>query len=66
MTFKNRVKYIAALPMLAVGSAFAESTLPTGVDAALAALKDNATSVATTVLLAVVAVYAIKFIRKGL
>jgi hypothetical protein len=53
----------ASLGALA-GSAMAE--VPADVTTAVTGIKTDATSVATLVLLAVVAIFAIKFIRKGL
>lgn len=54
---------VAASTMLATS---AHAAMPAGVEDAIADLSANAVTVATTVLLAVVAVFAIKFIRKGL
>lgn len=44
----------------------AHAAMPTGVTEALTDLQDNAVTIATTVLLAIIAIFAIKFIRKGL
>ena len=46
------------------GSAMAE--VPADVTTAVTGIKTDASSVATLVLLAIVAIFAIKFIRKGL
>lgn len=51
---------------LAVYGAASHAAMPSGVTEALADLAANATTIATTILLAIVAVYAIKFIRRGL
>lgn len=42
------------------------AAVPADVTTALGALKDDAITVATAVVVAIVAVYAFKFIRKGL
>jgi hypothetical protein len=59
-----RFAAIPALALGAMGSAMAE--VPAEVTTAVGSLKSDAVTVATAVLLAVVAVFAIKFIRKGL
>ncbi len=51
---------------LAVGSASSFADVPVAVTTALASIQVDAISVATVVLLAIVAIYAFKFIRKGL
>lgn len=61
---KKRVAVAVAATVGAIGSA--NAALPTGVTDALAAIGTDASTLATTVLLAVVAVFAIKFLRKGL
>lgn len=61
---KSRFAAIPALALGAMGSAMAE--VPAEVTTAVGSLKSDAVTVATAVLLAVVAVFAIKFIRKGL
>lgn len=58
-----RVAPVAALTA-AAGSAMA--AVPEEVTTAVTGLKTDAVAVATLVLLAIVAIYAIKFIRKGL
>lgn len=58
-----------AVPAIAVGSVLvgtAHAALPEGVTTALNDLSTNALEVAGIVLAAIVAVYAFKFIRKGL
>lgn len=57
-------KIIASALILSPLSAFA--AVPAAVDSAVAALGTDAMSIATTVLVAVVTVFALKFIRKGL
>lgn len=62
-----RTSFRVAIPAAAAamaGSAMAE--VPAGVTAALGELQGSAVTVATVILIAIVAVYAIKFIRKGL
>lgn len=56
----------AALASVAALAASAHAAMPAGVETAISEVQTNAVSIATTVLLAVVAVFAIKFIRKGL
>lgn len=58
---------LAAIPALAaasIGTALAE--VPTEVSGALTTAKTDGVSVATLVLLAVIAIFAFKFMRKGL
>jgi hypothetical protein len=62
---KNTIRFGVPAALLSLGGS-AMAAMPAGVDAAITDLSANAVSVATTVLLAVVAVFAIKFIRKGL
>ena len=59
-----RLAAIPAVVMASAGSAMA--AVPADVTTALGDLKTDALAVATAVLLAIVAVYAFKFIRKGL
>jgi hypothetical protein len=59
----SQLGLVAGLTALA-GSAMAE--VPAGVTTALSTLSTDAITVAGVVLAAVVAVYAFKFIRKGL
>lgn len=58
-------RFAAPVSLLALGSA-AHAAVPAAVTTAIADIQTDAMAVATTVLIAVVAVYAIKFIRKGL
>lgn len=62
-TITRRVLPVASLSALA-GAAHAE--VPAAVTTAVEGIKTDGMAVATAVLLAVVAIYAIKFIRKGL
>ena len=55
-----------ALGSLAVLSASAHATIPAGVQTAIDSVGTNALAVAGTILVAIVGVYALKFIRKGL
>lgn len=58
---------VAAVPALAYGvMGSAMAAVPAEVNTALADLKTDALTVAGIVLAAIVAVYAFKFIRKGL
>jgi hypothetical protein len=59
-------KLAAAGSALVVAMQTAHAAVPTDVTSSLDALKADATSVATVVLVAVIAIFAIKFIRKGL
>lgn len=59
-----RLLAIPAVAMAVTGSAMA--AVPADVTTALGDLKTDALAVATAVLLAIVAVYAFKFIRRGL
>jgi len=61
--FGIAVPTIGGLSLLA-GNAYA--AVPAAVTTALGDLSDDAVAVATLVLLAIVAVYAFKFIRRGL
>jgi hypothetical protein len=58
------MKKLFAVAALAPLSAFA--AVPTAVESAVTSIGADATSIATTVLVAVVTVFALKFIRKGL
>lgn len=71
----NKFARLVSTPRAFVGSSAvaaltvaqsAHAAMPAGVTEAIAEIGANASTVATTVLLAVVAVFAIKFIRKGL
>jgi len=63
-SLKMRLAAIPAVVMATGGSAMA--AVPADVTTALGDLKTDALAVATAVLLAIVAVYAFKFIRRGL
>lgn len=62
--FKARLVALPVLAAGAVGSAFA--AVPADVTSSIGDLKTDAVVVATAVLVAIIAVYAIKFIRKGI
>lgn len=62
--FNQARKYLAVVPMVAAGSAMA--AVPTDVTTALTDMKADALTVAAVVLVAIIAVAAVKFIRKGL
>ena len=64
-TRKTAIKYGALVPLALVGAS-AHAAIPTEVQTALDALSTDALTVAGIVLAAIVAVYAFKFIRKGL
>lgn len=62
----NKVtRFLVPAGLLAAGSS-AFAAVPAEVTTAIDAIGADAMAVATTVLVAIVAVYAIKFIRKGL
>ena len=63
-SLQTRLVLIPAAVMGAAGSAIA--AVPADVTTALTDLKADALVVATAVLVAIVAIYAFKFIRKGL
>ncbi|MBK6295524.1 MAG: hypothetical protein IPF55_15525 [Rhodoferax sp.] len=63
-SLQTRLVLIPAAVMGAAGSAMA--AVPADVTTALTDLKADALVVATAVLVAIVAIYAFKFIRKGL
>lgn len=63
-SLKLRLLAIPAVVLATTGSAMAE--VPAAVTTALTALQADALTVAGIVLAAIVAVYAFKFIRKGL
>lgn len=66
-TLRSRASKLAAFPALAlVGMGAAHAAIPEGVTTALSDLSTDALQVAGIVLAAIVAVYAFKFIRKGL
>lgn len=56
----------ASFLSLAVAGSGAMAAVPAEVTAAVTGISADATGVATLVLLAIVAIFAIKFIRKGL
>ena len=56
----------AAIATLGAFAGSAMAAVPEEVTTAVTGIKTDATAVATLVLLAVVAIFAIKFIRKGL
>lgn len=60
----KRIALLAPLSLAGMSAAHAE--VPAAVTTAVAALGTDAMSIATTVLVAVVTVFALKFIRKGL
>lgn len=63
------MKQKLAAGLAVVGStlgAAAHADVPAGVTSAISSIGTDGSSVATTILIAVVAVFAIKFIRKGL
>lgn len=62
--YGQKLALIAPVALLGASSAHAE--VPAAVSSAVAALGTDAMSIATTVLVAVVTVFALKFIRKGL
>ncbi|MFG0609405.1 major capsid protein [Delftia sp. WSY_14] len=62
--YGTRVAAVPAVAIMAMGNAHA--VLPTEVETALGSLSTDALKVAGIVLAAIVAVYAFKFIRKGL
>lgn len=59
------VRYASPVALMGL-AASAHAALPAGVTDAISDIGTDAAAVATTVLLAVVAVFAIKFIRRGL
>jgi Inovirus Coat protein B len=63
-SLQMRLAAIPAVVMATAGSAMA--AVPADVTTALTDLKADALTVATAVLVAIVAIYAFKFIRKGL
>lgn len=65
--FKNRNVLRAGFVASAVGLASsAHATLPTAVSDSLTAAQSDGVAVATLVLVAIVAIYAFKLMRKGL
>lgn len=64
-TMNKFARFAAPVSLLALCSA-AQAAVPAAVTDAIADIQTDAMAVATTVLIAVVAVFAIKFIRKGL
>jgi hypothetical protein len=57
---------LAALAMLFGLAQQAQAAVPAGVTTAVADIGVDGSTIATTILLAVVAIFAIKFLRKGL
>lgn len=62
-TFKSKAKYAALVPMLAIGNAMA--ALPAEVNTAMSDAKTDAVSLAMLGLLIVIAIAAVKYIRRG-
>lgn len=60
------MKKFAIVTIITAATASAHAALPTAVETALSNLSTDALQVAGIVLAAVVAVYAFKFMRKGL
>ncbi len=56
----------AIVPALAAAAVSAQAAVPTEVTTALTDMKADGLTVASAVLVAVIALYAIKFMRKGL
>lgn len=64
---KRAVSVKAMVPVVLLSlSAASHAAVPAGVSTALADIGADGVTVATTILLAVVAIFAIKFLRKGL
>lgn len=63
-SLKMRLALVPAFVAATTGSAFA--AVPAEVTTALASIGTDALAVATVVLLAIVGIYAFKFLRKGL
>lgn len=61
---KQKLAFLAAPLTLAAGNAMAE--VPTEVSTALAAAKTDGVTVASAVLVAIVAIFAFKLMRRGL
>lgn len=61
---RNYLKLAAAGVTLAAANAYA--AVPAGITTALEDIGEDGSTVATTILLAVVAIFAIKFLRRGL
>jgi hypothetical protein len=61
---KQKLAALAALSMLAAGNAMA--TVPTEVTTALTDAKTDGVTVASAVLVAIVAIFAFKLMRRGL
>jgi hypothetical protein len=60
------IRYVTPAAFLMTLAARASAEVPAEVTTALADLKTDALAVAGTILAAIVAIYAFKFIRKGL
>jgi amino acid transporter len=63
-TYRNRLKYFAAVPALAAGSAFA--ALPAGVDTAISDAGTDGKALAIAVLIALIGIFAIKLMKRGM
>lgn len=62
----NKLVRFAPIAALTAAAGSAMAAVPTEVTTAVTGLKDDGVAVAVLVLLAIVAIYAVKFIRKGL
>lgn len=62
----NKLVRFASVASLTAAAGSAMAAVPPEVTTAVAGLKDDGVAVAVLVLLAIVAIYAVKFIRKGL
>lgn len=62
----NKLVRFAPIAALTAAAGSAMAAVPADVTTAVIGLKDDGVSVAVLVLLAIVAIYAVKFIRKGL
>lgn len=62
--FKNRFALVPAALLTAMGSV--QAAVPEAVTTAVTEMKADGLTVAGAVLAAVIAIYAVKFIRKGL
>ena len=62
-SFKEKAKYAALVPMVAVGNAMA--ALPASVQTDLDAVKADVATIGAAILLIVIAILAFKMLRKG-
>lgn len=62
----NKLTRFAPVAALTAAAGSAMAAVPAEVTTAVTGLKDDGVAVAVLVLLAIVAIYAVKFIRKGL